>query len=116
MILFIINLFITYPLIIYPSNMVIESYLISDMKKSFKKTWLTNLSRAFLVFITLFIGISLEDTLDRLMSVVGSLTCTPVAFIMPAVFHLQLCAHKWWEKALDWFIIGLGLFLMIFIT
>ncbi|CAI2365133.1 unnamed protein product [Moneuplotes crassus] len=116
MTLFVFNLVISYPLVIYPSNVIIESYSIDKIPPSKSRFWLRNLSRALVVFITFFIGIYLEDTLDRLLSVVGSLTCTPVAFIMPAVFHLQLVAESKIAKRIDYSIIVLGLTLLVCIT
>ncbi|CAI2363909.1 unnamed protein product [Moneuplotes crassus] len=116
MVLFIINLIFSYPLVIYPSNVVIESYSIDKMTPSISRTWLRNLSRALVVFITFFIGIYFEDSLDRLLSVVGSLTCTPVAFIMPAVLHLNLVAKTRLAKTIDYSIICLGIALLVGIT
>ncbi|CAI2366461.1 unnamed protein product [Moneuplotes crassus] len=116
MILFIINVVLSYPLIIYPCNIIIESYSVDKMAPSKTRTFLRNLSRALVVVVTFSIGISLEDTLDRLLSVEGSLTCTPVAFIMPAVFHLQLVAESRLAKALDYFIIGLGFVFLFGLT
>jgi len=71
--LFIINLVITFPLILYPSTSVVESYLFRNMTSPHKK-WLENSARTWLVMVPLLIGITFEDTLDRLLSIVGSLT------------------------------------------
>jgi proton-coupled amino acid transporter len=116
MLLFIVNLFITFPLVIHPANMVIESYLYKGMKQSMTRKWVKNFTRTLLVAITIVIGLWLEESLDRLMSLVGSLACTPVAFIMPAVFHLKLVAETPWVKAFDWFILIIGFVLLFFMT
>lgn len=73
LLLFILNLFISYPLVIYPSNIIIEHYVYPRMEQSMLRKWLKNSNRTILVAFTLFMGLYFEETLDRLMSVVGSL-------------------------------------------
>ncbi|CAI2363408.1 unnamed protein product [Moneuplotes crassus] len=116
MLMFIMSFIFSYPLVIYPSHLIIESYIIDKKTSSSSQVWIRNLSRALVVFATLFIGIYFEDTLDRLLSIIGTLTCTPVAFIMPAVFHLQLVADTRFTKAIDYSIILLGMTLLIGLT
>lgn len=53
MILFIINLFITYPLVIHPANIIIENTLYSGIPQSSIRKWLKNINRAVLVAITI---------------------------------------------------------------
>lgn len=67
-----------------------------------------------MVAFTCFVGIYFRKTLDKVMSVVGALTCTPIAFILPALFHYKLCAKTKFEKASDMAIIVFCTFLMIF--
>lgn len=61
-------------------------------------------------------GLYFEEKLDRLMSVVGSLLLTPIAFVLPAVFHLRLVADTLKKKLLDVALMLVGLALMIVIT
>jgi amino acid permease len=114
--LFILNLFISYPLVIYPSNIIIENYAFSNFNKSTLLTWLKNSSRTLVVAFTLFMGLYFEDTLDRLTSVVGSVCLTPIAFILPGIFHLNLIAETKWMKFLDFCVIAFGTTLMVVIT
>lgn len=86
--LFMVNLFISYPLIIHPANMIIERNLYKNMGQTTLRKWLKNWNRTLLVALTLFMGLYFEETLDRLTSVVGSLCLTPIAFSLPATFHL----------------------------
>ena len=72
--------------------MIIESYLYKNWNESPKKFWCVNLSRTILVALTVFLGVYFTTTIDKLMSVVGSLTCSPIAFIFPAGYHLALSA------------------------
>ena len=50
------------------------------------------------------------------MSVIGSLACTPVAFIMPAILHLLLVADTPLAKILDSILALFGFTLMVYIT
>ncbi|CDW90768.1 UNKNOWN [Stylonychia lemnae] len=111
---FSINLFFTYPLQIYPANIIIESYLYGKMDKSKKRQWLKNLSRSILILFTIVFCISLGDTVDKFISLLGSLTCTPISFTLPCIFHLKLCNPSQKEKYIDYFIIGLSLLIMFF--
>ena len=79
------NLLITYPLQLHPANMVLEGAVFKGVPKSRKRTWLKNALRTVLVAVTIVIGITLRETLDKLMSVVGSLTCAPIAFVFPTL-------------------------------
>lgn len=58
--LFCVNLFFSYPLLLYPITLTIESYLYSGWPKSRKRHWFKNLTRALevltTVVITLVIG------------------------------------------------------------
>ena len=63
----------SYPLVIYPANIIIEHHAYKNMEQSNIRKWMKNSSRAILVAFTLFMGLYFEDTLDRLTSVVGSL-------------------------------------------
>lgn len=113
---YIFSSLVSYPMILHPANMVIESYLYKNMKSSVYRKYLKNLNRTLLVGFTIVLSLTLEDTLDKLMSVVGSVTCTPVSFILPALFHLNLIAESKCEKFLDYLIIVLGSFIMVFLT
>ena len=53
-------------------------------------------------------GLYFEETLDRLTSVVGSLCLTPIAFILPGIFHLKLAATSTFSEIVDWFLIIFG--------
>ena len=116
MFLWILNLIITYPLCLYPAHQIIESYLYGDMPRTRKRYWMENCSRTVLVAMTVGLGLGLRGTLDRLMSIIGSMCCAPIAFIFPAGFHLALVAKTRAEKVIDVIIICIGAVLMVFGT
>jgi amino acid permease len=46
----------------------------------------------------------------------GSVTCTPMAFTFPALFHLKACAETTPQKILDLFIIVLSVLIFFYCT
>ena len=70
-----------------------------------------NIHRALLVlFITVF-TILLGARLDKFISVLGALANTPTAFLMPALFHFKACAETPFEKAKDFSIVIISIFI-----
>ena len=112
-VIWIINLILTYPLVIHPANMVIESYLFNGWAKSFRRKWSKNVSRTLLVAFTVVLAISLMKTLDRLESINGAFACIPLAFLLPSIFHYKLIAETTKEKTIDLTIAVFSFFLQI---
>jgi len=117
-IFFSINLVFTYPLQLHPASIIIESYLYRGMVKSKRRQWLKNLSRTLLVLFTVIFCLSLGNSLDKFISILGSLACTPISFTLPCMFHLKLFANELTQKQryLDYFIIGFSIFITFFCT
>lgn len=115
-ILFMANLIVSYPLVIYPANIVIESYLYAGWPKSKKRQCCKNINRAVLVAFTCVLALVVYQKLDKFLSVTGSLFCTPIAFILPALFHYKACAEKPYERRRDLAIVIGGTIIMIFCT
>jgi amino acid permease len=115
-VLFSFNLVFSYPLIIHPANNVLESYLFGSWKKSKKRQWSKNVSRTIIVFISCVVSIFVWDNLDKFLSVVGALTCTPIAFTLPTWFHLKVSAKTDFERRSDKVLIGLSLVIMVWCT
>ena len=114
--IWIVNLIFTYPLVLHPASMVIESYLFRDMPKSSKRTWLKNLCRTLLVGFTVCLAIYLMETLDKLESVNGTFACIPLAFLLPCLFHYKLVAETRAQKIVDLSIAALSLALQLVCT
>lgn len=117
-IFFSINLVFTYPLQLHPASVIIESYLFRGMPKTLKRQWLKNLTRTILVLFTVIFCLSLGDSLDKFISVLGSLACTPISFTLPCMFHLKLFEGELTprQRYIDYFIIVLSLFITVFCT
>ncbi|CAI2364555.1 unnamed protein product [Moneuplotes crassus] len=115
-VLFILNLFISYPLAIYPTNIIIEKNIYKSMSQKPLRKWLKNCNRTVLVALTFFMGLYFEESLDRLTSIVGSLFLTNIAFTLPAIFHLCLIAKSPIIKTFDYCLIFFGFLLTLLIT
>ena len=114
--MFILNLIFSYPLVINPANLVIESYLFKKMPEGPKKKWSINFSRAVMVLGTILCALIIWESLNMFLSVAGALACTPLCFILPAVFHYKACAETKNEKRFDMFLIIACTFIMVFCT
>jgi hypothetical protein len=57
-ILFVFNLIVSYPLVIYPSNMIVESYLYEGWPKSKKRQCCKNVNRAVVVALTCIVALA----------------------------------------------------------
>ena len=75
-----------------------------------------NLSRTIIVGSSCVIALLIYDKLDRFLSVTGSLTCTPIAFILPALFHYGGIAETTKEKVIDIIIIVGAVAVMLYCT
>jgi len=77
---------------------------------------LKNVSRACIILTTIIVALVIYNKLESFLSIVGSLTCTPIAFTLPAWFHYKQCAKTTKAKVIDLAVIGVSLFIMIFCT
>lgn len=115
-IIWIINLIFTYPLVIHPANMVIESYVYRGWPKSAKRKWMKNITRTLLIAFTVVLAVALMDTLDKLESINGAFACIPLAFLLPSLFHYKLVATTRREKIIDLIIAAISAVLQIVCT
>lgn len=95
-ILFCFNLFFTYPLVVYPANIIVEGYLFGHMPKCKKRQLYKNIHRTVVVIFTIVVALLMGDHLDKFLSLLGALACTPAAFVLPTMFHYKLVATKDW--------------------
>jgi proton-coupled amino acid transporter len=75
-----------------------------------------NLTRGLLIAFTIVLALVVYNKLESFLSIIGSLTCTPIAFILPAMFHYKACATTLQQKCIDGFIFVLSCFIMVFCT
>jgi proton-coupled amino acid transporter len=116
LILFSLNLIFSYPLVLYPAHIIIENIIYSGVPKSRTRQMFKNNSRTILVFGTLCLTIMLGDKLDKFLSILGALTCTPIAFTFPALFHLKAVAETTAQKVVDILLIVFSLIILVYCT
>jgi len=75
-----------------------------------------NFTRALLILFTIFLALAVYNQLGAFLAIVGSLTCTPIAFILPALFHYKACAKTTQQKVIDLIIVGFSTFILVFCT
>ena len=90
--LFSLNLVFSFPLQIYPVEIIFENLLFDGWPKSRKRQMFKNMSRSVIVFFVVCMTIMLKDKFDKFLAILGSVTCTPMAFTFPAMFHLKAVA------------------------
>ena len=100
-ILFIVNLVFSYPLVIYITNVIFESYTFANMKKSSCRTWLKNVQRSFVLLFAILCAIYLKDKLDKLLALSGTILGSTVVMLVPVLCHFFLIAKTCCEKAVD---------------
>jgi proton-coupled amino acid transporter len=115
-IVFCFNLIFSYPLMLYPANIAIESYLFNGWPKSKRRQWGKNIYRACMVTFTVVITLAMRKDLDQFLAVLGALACTPVAFLLPTLYHLKVCADTPSARRIDWLIIVIAIIIMVFTT
>mmetsp|Transcript_36505 Transcript_36505/g.26578 ORF Transcript_36505/g.26578 Transcript_36505/m.26578 type:complete len:185 (-) Transcript_36505:23-577(-) len=115
-VLFCLNLIVTYPLNVNPTNVTIERYIFANVRPSKCKTWLENFSRLLVITGSVILALTLDTKLDKFLSILGAASCTPIAFTLPALFHYYACADTPYQKRIDLFIVGLSLVILVFCT
>lgn len=113
--LFCLNLVFSYPLQLYPAHIIIENSLYTGWPKSRKRQWTKNFTRTLLVVGTVIFTMSISSRINKFIGLLGSFTCTPVAFTFPAAFHYKAVAETRGQKCLDLSIVILSIVAM-FVT
>lgn len=72
--------------------------------------------RSIVVAITIVIGIGGINVLGKIVSLIGNLCATPMAFVFPTGFHLWIMKPSLGWRIFDWTVMILGTIYMIFGT
>lgn len=93
-----------------------EGYIFASYAKSKKRMWLKNLYRAGMVVFTIVVALWLDDKLSKFISFLGGVACIPITFILPNLFHYNICAKTPFEKRLDIALVIFSTIIAIFCT
>jgi proton-coupled amino acid transporter len=102
LIFLIFSILVVYPVTLFPAFRIIENLIFKDIKMiqdtsmfSCNKTSnIQNLIRTGIVSITIVIGVLSINKFDQLLALAGSGIMTPIALILPSLFHYSLYKHK----------------------
>ena len=72
--------------------------------------------RIIYVFLVVLIAVTLAKIYASFTEIAGGIACPPIAYIFPVMLHLKLIQPKGWKKKIDYLLIGIGVFAMLFIT
>ena len=86
------------------------------MKASKKRTWFKNLTRSLLVGFTVILTVLIDKKIGKFVGIIGALTCTPIAFTWPSLFHYKLAAKNKTEKMIDIILFIFSLFIFVYST
>eukprot|EP01135_Chromosphaera_perkinsii_P004986 Nk52_evm30s307 gene=Nk52_evmTU30s307 len=100
--------FCSFPLMIFPAIKIIERRFYKERRSG--KKWQKNFTRFLIVLFCLFVAIVGKERVDQMVSLIGALSCAPLAMICPAVFHANVVGNDrdWYSKVFDTFTIGFG--------
>jgi len=112
---FSISVIISMGLCTFPANTTIEGYIYKgqDTKKTY---WLINLQRTVFLAVSMALCIALGNNLDKFNSVVGTVTATPVVFMIPCIAHWRLCNPTLGQKVMDGVVIAFACLVFLICT
>ncbi|KAG0233547.1 neutral amino acid transporter [Actinomortierella wolfii] len=118
--LYIVAVFLTTPLMLFPCIRIIENVVLKTTGESggqlSKMQWMKgNVIRILIDVAVAVVAYAGYDHLDIFISFVGSIACSPLLFIFPPLFHLRSGLSKaLWQKVADVALILFGLLVMIY--
>lgn len=116
-VMFACNLICSFPITIYPTQMAIESFAFSSMRKNTTlRYWLKNLSRMIVTISVIMTGVMLADKIDKFLGCIGALFCAPLALTIPSILHLKLLAKTPKDKMFNIALIILSISVLFFST
>ena len=71
---------ITIPLMLFPVMSIVDGYI----------KYGTAMSRLLIVMFSSSVALGFYNNLPHVIAVTGAISCTPIAFTLPALFHLKL--------------------------
>ncbi|KAF9438170.1 neutral amino acid transporter [Entomortierella beljakovae] len=114
--LYIIAIFLTTPLMIFPCIRIVEDAFFSVCGKKIKRgVWTENMVRIIVDVCIALVAYGGYYKLDIVISFVGSFACVPLLFIFPPLFHLKGFPDiPWWYKIADVIFVLFGLLVFVY--
>lgn len=105
-------LYLTYPMMMFPVNDVLEDLFFRDSMKPPTTYWPSRSFRCGVVLTTATIAYALPN-FGKFLELVGASICTLLGFILPCLFDIKVFGKtelKVWQLLTDVSIIGIGIF------
>lgn len=113
-VLYTINLFFSYPLMISPAINLLEGYIFNTTSKPTKgRYWMQNLFRSMTVAFTIVVALCIYKYISLFIDVVAAATCSPLAFSLPAIFHYKLMGQNKWHLFICIVTVALAVFMVV---
>ena len=68
------------------------------------------------MLFTIVFTLWLDTKVNKFLSILGALSCTPIAFTYPALFHYYCVAETKMEKYTDIAVIAISLLVLVYCT
>lgn len=104
------------PLFLYPASITIEQHVFQGVPSGFWRKWKKNILRSVLMIVCAAISIVGKDSIEAMVSIVGSVCCVPLAFIYPTAAHIILCKPGFFGTVVDIVVCLIGFFLLVMTT
>ena len=116
------NLVISYPITIVPVFLTIQAYVFkqseqtkqADLQESKTTFWLVNMTRSFVLILSVIVSVWVADSLDTVIAVAGAVLGMTNVLLFPALCHLKLIAKTRSERIADYLIIAFSIFMVFF--
>ena len=96
------------PLLLFPPSTILDSWIGNI------PIWASNLLRVTILAALILLAVGLADKVDKYISIVGSVLCSMLAYILPALIHYQLTPDiSFAGKASSLVIVVVGVFVGI---
>eukprot|EP00127_Corallochytrium_limacisporum_P002781 Clim_evm25s139 gene=Clim_evmTU25s139 len=85
-----LGIMLTFPLMMFPAVRMIERKLFPGTPRRSGKKWQKNGVRFSVTLLAYLVALVGQSDVDNLVSLIGGLCCTPLAFSYPALFHWKV--------------------------
>lgn len=88
----------SYPLVIFITNNIIEGFVFSKMSYSILRTWLKNFSRLLVLFLGVCVAIYFYYNLHRIMALSGVMLGSFIVLFTPNFIYFNVVAETKFQK------------------
>ena len=104
-ILYCLQLAVSYPLVIYVTNNIVEGFVFAKMRYSMLRIWLKNFSRLVVLFVGVCVAIYFYYLLHRIMALSGVVLGSFIVLITPNYIHYKVVAETQCSRCMDLLVI-----------